>query len=221
MLGDELRPGLRTWTNYYAEWKDDVSSYALARAGELVLIDPLLAADQWSALEAEAEGRELHVLLTVHWHARSSAEVRARFPAARVWAHSRDRAAIARRVEPTDVFGVGEELPGGVVALEARPRTEVLFWDAAHRALIAGDALVGDGAEGGGLRTCKAWWLPQSTSLEDLRAALRSTLDLPVELVLVSHGGSIYSAAGAELSRALGPERRDPRSQRSRPSPCR
>jgi glyoxylase-like metal-dependent hydrolase (beta-lactamase superfamily II) len=204
MLGEELRSGLRTWTNHYDEWKDDVSSYAIARPGELVLIDPLLTEGQWPALEEDAEGRELHVLLTVHWHARSSAEVRARFPAARVWAHSRNRAAIARRVEPTDVFAVGEELPGGVVALEARPRTEVLFWDPAHRALIVGDALVGDGPEGGGLRTCKGWWLPQSTSLEDLRAALRPTLDLPVELVLVSHGASIRSAAGAELFRAIG-----------------
>lgn len=210
MLGEELRPGLRTWTNYYGEWKDDVSSYAIVRPGELVLIDPLLAEEQWPALEEDAAGRDLHVLLTIHWHVRSSAEIRARFPAARVWAHSRDRAAIARRVEPTDVFAVGEELPGGVLALEARPRTEVLFWDEAHRALIVGDALVGDGDEGGGLRTCKAWWLPQSTSLEQLRATLRPTLDLPVELVLVSHGASIRAAAGAELSRALGPARQAP-----------
>ncbi len=210
MLGEELRRGLRTWTNYYGEWKDDVSSYAIARPEELVLIDPLLAEEQWPALEEDAEGRELHVLLTVHWHVRSSAEVRARFPAARVWAHSRDRAAIARRVEPTDVYAVGDELPGALVALEARPRTEVLFWDEPHRALIVGDALVGDGADGGGLRTCKAWWLPQSTSLEDLRATLRPSLELPVELVLLSHGASIRSAAGAELSRALGPAPRDP-----------
>jgi glyoxylase-like metal-dependent hydrolase (beta-lactamase superfamily II) len=210
MLGEELRPGLRTWTNYYGEWKDDVSSYAIARPGELVLIDPLLEGEQWTALEEDAEGRELHVVLTVHWHVRSSAEIRARFPAARVWAHSRNRAAIARRVEPTDVFAVGDELPGGVLALAARPRSEVPFWNAAHRALIAGDALVGDGPEGGGLRTCKAWWLPQSTSLEELRAALRPVLDLPVELVLVSHGASICSAAGAELARALTPGHPDP-----------
>jgi glyoxylase-like metal-dependent hydrolase (beta-lactamase superfamily II) len=210
MLGEELKAGLRTWTNYYGEWKDDVSSYAIARPGELVLIDPLLAGDQWSALEEDAEGRELHVLLTVHWHARSSAEVRVRFPEARVWAHSRNLAVIARRVEPTDVFSVGDELPGGVTALEARPRTEVLFWDAAHGALIVGDALVGDGngdGDKGNLRTCKAWWLPRSTSIEELQATLRPTLDLPVGLVLVSHGPSIYSAAGAELARALDPER--------------
>jgi glyoxylase-like metal-dependent hydrolase (beta-lactamase superfamily II) len=203
MLGEELRPGLRAWTNHYPEWRDEVASYAISRPGELVLIDPLLAEGQWPVLEQEAAGRDLHVLLTVHWHARSSAEVRARFPAARVWAHSRSRAAIARRVEPTDTFARGEELPGGLVPLEARPRTEVLLWDAGHRALIVGDALVGD-ADGGGLRTCKASWLPHSTNLAELRAALRPALDLPVELVLVSHGPPTRSAAKADLSRVLG-----------------
>jgi len=210
MLGEEIAPGLQTWANHYPEWKDEVSSCAISRPGELVLIDPLLAAGQWEALEREAEGRELHVLLTTHWHARSSAEVRARFPRARVWAHARGRAAVARRVEPTDVFAVGDELPGGLVALAARPRTEVLFWDAWHRALIVGDALVGEregeDEAGGGLRTCKAWWLPHSTSLVQLRAALRPALDLPVELVLLSHGRPIRSAARRELARALGSE---------------
>ena len=47
----------------------------------------------------------------------------------RVWAHPRGRAAIARRVQPTDVFAVGDELPGGLVAFAARPRSEVVLWD--------------------------------------------------------------------------------------------
>lgn len=210
MLGEELRPGLRAWTNYYAEWKDEVTSWAILAPGALVLVDPLLEGGQWAELEKDARGRELHVVLTTHWHARSSAELRSRFPAARVWAHSRGRAAVARRVEPTDTFAVGEELPGRLLALAARPRTEVLLWDPEHRALIAGDALVGDEEEGGGLHTCKASWLPQSTNLTELRAALAPALDLPVELVLVGHGPSTRSAAGAELSRALDPARPAP-----------
>ena len=69
------------------------------------------------------------MLLTIHWHARSAAEVAARFPGTRVWAHSRNRAAVARRVPVTDVFRAGDDLPGGLVALEARPRSEVLLWE--------------------------------------------------------------------------------------------
>lgn len=203
MLGKELRPGLWRWTAHHEEWKKEVAAVAVETSGELVLIDPLLVGEQWDALEAGLEGRRLHVLLTIHWHARSAREIASRFPAARVWAHSRNRAAVSRRAPVTDVFRIGDELPAGFVALEARPRSEALFWEPRSRALIVGDALLGDGEKGGGLHTCPAGWLPESTDLEDLRAALRPALDLPIELVLPSHGSPVLTAAREELSRAL------------------
>lgn len=199
-LGQELRPGLRRWTAYHAEWKDTVGCVALSREEGLVLVDPLLEDQHWPELERLAAGRQAHVLLTIHWHARSSAEIAARLPSARVWAHSRARAATARRVPVTDTFSIGDELPGGLVPLESRPRTEVLLWDPPTRALIVGDALLGDGP---GLRTCPGWWLPGSTSLEELRAAIRPALDLPIELIVVSHGEPIERDARAELSRLI------------------
>jgi glyoxylase-like metal-dependent hydrolase (beta-lactamase superfamily II) len=199
-LGEELRPGLRRWTAYHPDWKERVGCVAIDRDGELILVDPQLEADQWPLLEAAARGQRAHVLITVHWHARSAAEVAARLPGARVWAHSRDRAAVGRRVEVTDVFRPGDPLPGGLAAIVTRPRTEVLLWDEPTRALLVGDALV---ADEGGLRTCRAGWLPASTSLEELREALRPVLDLPVELVLVSHGDPILCGARAALRRAL------------------
>lgn len=209
MLGEELRPGLWAWSGYHREWKSAVSSYAVRTDAELVLIDPLLEEGQWPGLEQLAGGREVNVLMTTHWHARSAPEVAARLPGTRVWANSRARAATARRVEPTDVFRPGDELPGGLAAIAARPRTEVLFWDPAHRALFAGDALLGKGEGKGesdeGLSTCPGWWLPESSSLDDLRASLRPLLDLPVELLLVSHGESIEAGAPAELRRVLAP----------------
>lgn len=201
MLGKELRPGLWRWTADYEEWKHEVAAVAVATDAELVLIDPLLVGDQWEQLEEDLGGRRLHVLLTIHWHARSAAEVAARFDGARVWAHSRNRAAVARRAPVTDVFRAGDELPAGLVALEARPRSEVLLWEPRSRALIVGDALLGDGEKGTGLHTCPASWLPQSTDLEDLRASLRPALDLPVELVLPSHGSPVLAEAKEELAR--------------------
>jgi glyoxylase-like metal-dependent hydrolase (beta-lactamase superfamily II) len=107
----------------------------------------------------------------------------------------------------TDVYRAGEELPAGLVAIEARPRSEVLFWEPRARALIVGDALLGDGERGDGLHTCPASWLPQSSSLGDLRAALRLTMELPVEMVLTSHGAPVLSDGGAELARVVsGPD---------------
>jgi glyoxylase-like metal-dependent hydrolase (beta-lactamase superfamily II) len=206
LLGEELRPGLRTWTAHHEEWKRAVRSVALVAPERLVLIDPLLVGDeQWAALDETLGERDLDILLTIHWHVRSAAEVAARYPRARVWAHSRGRAAVVRRVEPTDVFAVGDELPGGLVAIAGRPRTEVVFWDAAHRALIAGDVLLGDGEGAEGLHACPASWLPRSTGLAELRESLRPTLDLPVELVLVSHGAPAATGAKAALERALAP----------------
>jgi len=202
-LGSEIVPGLRAWTRHYDEWKDDVSSFAVERAGELALIDPLLDGDEDRRALAElAAGRELHVILTVHWHARSASEVLANQPGARLWVNSRARAAVARRAPVTDVFRPGDPLPASLVAIEARPRTEVVLWDVESRALLVGDALVADGSPAQ-LRTCKPSWLPASTSAAELREALRPLLDLPVELVLPSHGPPILSDARAQLARAL------------------
>ncbi len=202
-LGEELAPGLRRWIAHHDEWRKDVASIAVLDTDEAVLIDPLIADDQWPALEATIGGRRPHVLLTTHWHARSAAEVAARRPETRVWAHSRGRAAVGRRVAVTDVFRLGDRLPAGLVALAARPRTEVLFWEPRARALIAGDALLGDGERGSGLHTCPASWLPASSSLEELRAELRPALDLPVRMVLTSHGSPTLRAAGPALARAV------------------
>jgi glyoxylase-like metal-dependent hydrolase (beta-lactamase superfamily II) len=205
MLGDELRPGLWRWTGRYDDWKGEVASVALVSEAEVVLIDPLLAGKRWDRLERGLGERRLHVLVTIHWHARSAAEVVDRFPGTRVWAHSRNRAAVARRVPITDVFRAGDDLPAGLVAFEARPRSEVLLWEPRSRALIVGDALLGDGEKGAGLHTCPASWLPESTNLGDLRAALHPALDLPVELVLTSHGAPVLTDAAAQLTRGATP----------------
>jgi glyoxylase-like metal-dependent hydrolase (beta-lactamase superfamily II) len=205
MLGDELRPGLWRWTGRYEDWKGEVASVALVSEAELVLVDPLLVGEQWDRLERGLGDRRLNVLLTIHWHARSAAELADRFSGARGWAHSRNRAAIARRAPVTDVFRADDDLPAGLVALEARPRSEVLFWEPRSRALIVGDALLGDGEKGDGLHTCPASWLPESTDLDELRASLRPALDLPVELILTSHGAPVLSDAAAQLARAATP----------------
>jgi glyoxylase-like metal-dependent hydrolase (beta-lactamase superfamily II) len=203
MLGEELRPGLWRWTAHHEEWRREVAAVAVASEAELVLIDPLLAGDQWDRLERNLGGRELHVLLTIHWHARSAGEIARRFDGARIWAHSRNRAAVARRAPVTDVFRIGDELPAGLVPLEARPRSEVLFWEPRSRALIAGDALLGDGEKGSGLHTCPASWLPESAGLADLRQALHPALDLPIEMILTSHGAPVLSDAKRALTQAI------------------
>jgi hypothetical protein len=204
VLGEELRPGLRAWTGYHEEWEEQVRSFAIVEADRMTLIDPLLLGEQWEDLAATRGERALDVLLTIHFHVRSVAELRERHPEVTVWAFEGDRAEVAARAPLDRTFaGDDEELPGGLVALPAPPRPEVVFWDAAHAALIAGDVLLGDGERGEGLHLCPESWLHAPNGTETLRAALAPVLELPVELVLTSHGTPTLSDAPAALRHAL------------------
>ena len=57
MLGEELRSGLWRWSGAYSEWKHEVASVAVVADDDLVLIDPLLAGEEWDRLEAGLGGR--------------------------------------------------------------------------------------------------------------------------------------------------------------------
>src|SRR5207247_9805350 len=123
--------------------------------------------------------RPAHVPITVFWHAPSARDT-ARRTGARVWVYSRARATIARRIglEP-HVFRLGDELPGGIAAWPAQRRSEVLFWLASHRALVAGDVILG-ADDGAGARLCPDSWLPRGTTAKDLAQSLQPLLELPV-----------------------------------------
>jgi hypothetical protein len=205
VLGEELRPGLRAWTTHHEEWEQRVRSFAIVGPERLVLVDPLVVGEAaWEELAATRGERTLDLLLTIHWHARSAAAIRERHPDASVWAYAPGRAEVAERTPVDRAFEPGEELPGGLVAFPAAPRTEVVFWDAAHAALIAGDVLLGDGELGDGLHLCPESWLHAENGGAALRASLRPVLDLPVEIVLPSHGALVLDDGAATLRAAIG-----------------
>ncbi len=207
---DELRPGLWRWTAPHPEWQPestgwgpDVASVAVTGA-ELVLIDPLVPAGDdrasfWAALDRDvaADGPP-HVLLTVPWHRRSTAEILDRYGDRRLWLYE---AGEREGLEPTDTFAWGDELPGGLRAFDGHWFHEAIFWLADHRALVPGDVLLG--APDGGVRTCPDSWLPEGMTQAELRGALRPLLDLPVELVLPSHGDPVLEGGHDALARAL------------------
>jgi glyoxylase-like metal-dependent hydrolase (beta-lactamase superfamily II) len=202
VLGEELRPGLRTWTAHHEEWGQEVRGFAIVEDERLILVDALLVGGQWDDLAALRGDRALDVLATLHYHVRSGAEVRERHPEATIWAFEGDRDEIAQRAEVDRAFAIGEELPGGLVAIGPLPREEVVFWDGARAALFAGDVLLGDGAEGEGLGLCPEPWL-DGASLDTLRAGLAPVLELPVELVLTAHGAPILAGGHEALASAL------------------
>ena len=199
---DELRPGLWRWTARHpewgpdpepespADWPPDVGCVACATADALLVVDPLVPPGEeepfWAAMDAlvARHGPRVAVVTTIQWHRRSRAAFVERYGATR----SRARAA----------------LPPGVRTVPIRRAGEVMVWLEEHRALVPGDRLIGDGR--GGVRTCPPSWLtylPGAMTADGLRDALRPLRDLPVEMVLVSHGEPVLRDGARALERAL------------------
>jgi hypothetical protein len=198
----ELRPGLWRWTARHpdaeedpepespADWPPDVGCVACAADGALVVVDPLVPRGEeepfWRRFDqlAARHGPRVAVVTTIGWHRRSRTDFVARYGAST----SRARA----------------NLPDGVRPLPIRGAGETMVWLQAHRALVPGDRLLGDGA--GGLRLCPASWLRylgRGLTIAGLRAALAPLRDLPVEMVLVSHGEPVLRDGAAAIERAL------------------
>ncbi len=157
---------------------------AYAGPDAFVLIDALVDDATWSTLDelVAAHGKPVTVLSTLRWHERSSAEATARYEAART-------------------------TPTGVAAIPIDGADETMFWIEEHRALVPGDRLLGDGRT---VRPCPETWLAyieriggRRTTYEDLVKALEPLLELPVELVLISHGEPILEDGHTALERAL------------------
>jgi glyoxylase-like metal-dependent hydrolase (beta-lactamase superfamily II) len=196
----ELRPGLWRWTAAHPEWEHaehwgpEVGSVYAELPDALVMVDPLVPQDEedrfWEALDRDVErvGKPVHVLLTVHWHERSVATVLDRYKAT-LW-----------RPEEKG------QLPAGVHAevVKGSDWVEALFFLEPHRALIAGDLLIGK--DGGGIELPVRWFPKgeQDWAEQELKPELRKRLaELPVELVVVSHGEPVLEDGAAALERAL------------------
>jgi glyoxylase-like metal-dependent hydrolase (beta-lactamase superfamily II) len=200
---DELRPGLFTWTGRHPSWTPDeggpegwepeVRSDAYAAGKELVLFDPLVEPSRVQELAGE---RKVAIVLTCHWHRRSSAELvqalgaPVRAPATKV----RDIGVPARGYEP------GARLPGGVEAQPGGYSDECTLWIPEHRALVTGDVFLG-GEQG--FRVQPDSWLAEDLTREGLRERLRPLAELPVELLLPTHGDPVAEDARGVLERAL------------------
>jgi hypothetical protein len=190
----ELAPGLHRWTAPHPawapgaepespdDWPQDVGSVAYEAPGALVLVDPLVA--DWAPLDAlvERHAKPVSVLTTMRFHARSRDAVASRYGAALV----------GRAAEP----------PEGVARIPIENGDETMVWLPGPRALVPGDRLLGDGA--GGLRMCPESWLRyRPTGLPELREGLRVLLELPVAMVLVSHGEPVLRDGRAAIAAAL------------------
>jgi glyoxylase-like metal-dependent hydrolase (beta-lactamase superfamily II) len=200
---EELRPGLWTWTAPHPAWtpdqggpegwEQDVRSYALDGGDALVLFDPLVEA---AAVQSLARGRPVIVILTNYWHRRATAELGPAF-GADVYAPA---STVAQFDFPVRPYRLADELPGGVVPQVAAYVNESNLWIRGMSALVTGDTFPG-GHEG--FRLQPDSWLEQGLTPEARLERLRPLLELPVELLLPTHGDPVVEDAGEVLRRAL------------------
>jgi glyoxylase-like metal-dependent hydrolase (beta-lactamase superfamily II) len=195
----ELQKGLWHWEAPHPEWEPsaggpdgwgpDVSCYAIDDGERLLLFDPLALPAE---LEELAGSRETAIVITNGWHERDAGDLAERLGAP-VFVPPPDGPG---RLEGQP-YAAGDQLPVGV---EARPGSEPPFdhmlWVESRRAIVIGDSLVDNGT---GL-TLFDRWIPEGQSREQVLERLRPLLDLPVEIVLPTHGAPTDRAA---LERAL------------------
>jgi glyoxylase-like metal-dependent hydrolase (beta-lactamase superfamily II) len=215
---ERLTPDIHRWTARHPEWHpryewaQEVACFAVESGDTLVLVDPLAPADEepfWAALDrlVEASGASrIAVLITIHYHARSTTDVYRRYRDrldVSVHAHPSVRERLGADV-PMNAIEPGEPLPAGARAFAIgsprRSETPILLPSAG--ALAFGDAVVGVEGE------LRVWQLsgmsPRREWYEErFLPTLRPLLELDFEHVLVTHGPPVIGAGRERLRRGL------------------
>jgi glyoxylase-like metal-dependent hydrolase (beta-lactamase superfamily II) len=191
----EVRTGLWHWEAPHPEWgsgdssleweRQEVSSYAIDDGDRLLLFDPLALP---SEIEELAADRETAIVLTCPWHRRDAVGLAARL-GVQIYVPPPDPP--DPDPVPGHVFSAGDRLPFGVDAFPGREPNDLVLWVESRRALVAGDTLIDRGP---GLEFPRTW-VPDGVPPEQILEALRPLLELPVELVLATHGGPADRAA--------------------------
>jgi hypothetical protein len=217
----ELRPGLWHWEAPHPEWEptepwaQNVSSYAIDDGERLLLFDPLGVPPD---MEQLAVDRETAIVLTAPWHERDTQSLaetlgvpvytplpetaedlmqKYGITAEQAGDGSPDLKWLFREKKGhARPYAPGDQPLAGVQAFPSRETNEVVLWIEDQRAVVAGDTLVdfGQGLE------IPLQWLFHGVTREQVVEGLRPLLELPVELVLPTHGAPTDRAA---LERAL------------------
>ena len=186
-----LADGLWRWTASHpnaANWPDcgppvppEVGCVYYEASDAVVLIDPLLPAGEEEEFlahldrDVERLGLPVSILLTAAWHERSAAILRERYRA-------------------------DDRVPGSVEIspVEGAPEEQLAYFIRPHQALVVAEIFVGDGH--GGLALAPSPALIDPAALD---RSLRTIAELPIELVLVSHGEPVLEEGRRAIELAL------------------
>ena len=191
----ELATGLWYWTGRHPGWTpadggpdgwdQEVGCYFYDGPDAIRLFDPLIPMEDrdrfFEALDRDVEqaGKPVRILLTVDAHRRSAADLAERHV-----------------IDPPPLPPERPRLAAGV-EIAAEAAGEFVFWLPEHRALVAGDLIIG---RAHGLEVPRTWL---EDRYEEAIERLRPLLDLPVDRVLVTHGEPVLEDGLEALERAL------------------
>jgi glyoxylase-like metal-dependent hydrolase (beta-lactamase superfamily II) len=190
---EEIAPRLWWWSAPHPTWKQVVSSYAMVTDDAFVLFDPLVPEDLWEALDGDVRHHgPPAILITVHFHIRSSRAIVDRYEGSTVWGHEPALTNVSRRIGETKSFKEGDDLPGGIEAVAMHHMDEAAFWLPSHKALVLGDSVVGTDERA---ELSPPSWLRKRETVDEQRASVQRALERGPKRLLLTHGGPIDPAA--------------------------
>ncbi len=199
----DVAPGLWLWRVEHPAWRPGlgweqlVASTCVESGGDVGLLDPIAPSDDDDEVWRRLDARPPTLVAVLKPDHVRDVDLFARRYGTRAfgpWLFWRDD------IPETDLEPIepGSELPGGLAALyDGRGRMETPLWLPAQRALVFADALTAPGGE------LRVWATPWHE--ERALPALRTLLELPFELVIVSHGEPVHDRAAYERALELPP----------------
>jgi glyoxylase-like metal-dependent hydrolase (beta-lactamase superfamily II) len=199
----DVATGLWIWRREHPDWKPGlgwegmVTSTCVESGGEVALLDALAppeeAAEVWARLDARPP---TYLVVLKPDHVRDVDLFVRRYGVPAFGPDVFHRGDVPET--ELEWFGAGSELPGGLIGqYDGRNRNETPLWLPEQRALVFADALTAPEGE------LLVWGLPWHE--ERVVPALRVLLELPFEIVIVSHGEPVHDRAAFERALELPP----------------
>jgi glyoxylase-like metal-dependent hydrolase (beta-lactamase superfamily II) len=200
----EILPGIFTWGSTYADRPWDLNGYAIALAGETVLVDPPAPVEgEWSRVSTPITT----IVLTNRDHVRDAELFRTRY-GAHVTAGKNELAQLAPLTIDVAVQE-GDLISGAlrVIELPGKSPGEIgLYFDPAHHAYsreIGGIVLLGDAIIGNPPGALGLIPEPKLDDPQTLKRSLLKLLDYEFDVLLLCDGRPVLRDAKRKVSEFL------------------